>query len=162
MKRGPGLLALLGLVLLLAGAAFLSIELLQRRRYTVVEEDITQAVQNFVTRAKPVWDAKSGKLRQAGPSEPATEHFQYILADYPLGGHRSKGWLLDTDTPDPHRQYSKIHFSVGLDQDRGFLLRSPRATLRIPPNVDSALWTLLQKCLAAHGVLDCDILRSQE
>ena len=129
-RRGSGLWVALGLLLVGCGLAYVTIELVQRRRFAVLGADVESAILEFQS------TATFRKVMQGStvdsPDIVATVPYGLTRSVHDRGQLRSRSWDLRPLLRDPLNNEVDTDldaFSVSLMQWRDLLLYSPRIVI---------------------------------
>lgn len=152
--RNTAWLALLLLFLsLLLG--FVSVELLQRKRYADKERDLKAALTAFETKTVLTLDSDGVLIRPATGTEPVRGRFKKVLGTWE-GLSRVSTWYLLGEvwsTKAPASVERLVHFEVELRQHRWILLGKPQVLVDWPNDLSrNAILPLLESALRDHGI----------
>src|SRR5258708_6113439 len=94
MRRSYGPLAWFLLVLLAGASILLVSELVQRRGFQAMNEDLEAALKDLSSTEKLTLD-KRGDVRLASPSDHVWGHFTFAARNWPVEGGCRRIWTLD-------------------------------------------------------------------
>jgi hypothetical protein len=120
------------LVLLLAGLAYLSNEILQRHKYSVLQTEVNTALAELRSKAF------DGHLKVS------------VDISQEMDPKRAHVWLVSRFVPDRPNSASG---QVWIDQSRHGILLTPKITVYWPMDKDPNLVVLLETALSAHGLI---------
>jgi hypothetical protein len=148
-RRGPGALLVAGVFLGLAAAGYLAIELFQRHRFGVVEDEVHAVVLQFAQNVR--FDLDEGKhliFREPSESRGAAPlvsdlHWEHV-------GDRGTSWFLT-----PPLGTLPVVF---VDQQRGAVLGPPQAQVNLINSKLTSIPVPLDALFKAHG-LTCRLYR---
>ena len=127
MRRSPGALAGLALLLVLAGSAYLWIEVLQRHRFNARVSDVDAIMADLETRVRFQADSRGDiQVAQSG-KEGSAPRISRFVNDSMKG--RMVSWVIVIPMADPLVPSASAPgslFSLFLVQERGWILHSPR------------------------------------
>jgi len=152
--RNTTWLAILLLLLsLLVG--FISIEVVQRRRYADKERDLKAALSAFETKTPLTLDSDGVLIRPVRGTEPVRGRFKKVLGTWE-GLSRVSTWYLLGEiwsTKAPATVEHSVHFEVELRQHRWILLGKPQVVVDWPLDLSrNAILPLLEIELRNQGI----------